>query len=192
VVNPSANQLQRDCKGIVEGITACRKSGGKVILLSLGGAPGAYKLTGAADGTAFADQLWGMFGPRTDDWVRKGLPRPFDPAVGEPNQVDGFDLDIEAAATDNSAGYVALVQRLKANYKSAAKARTYYLTGSPQCVVPDPNMSAMIKATAFDMLFVQYYNTPACSAAKWVKYNSVATYKVGESFYKAGFTLEDW
>ena len=42
--------------------------------------------------------------------------------------------------------------------------RRYYITGAPQCVVPDASMGDMIFNAPFDYLFVQFYNTPTCSA----------------------------
>lgn len=80
-------------------IPVCQKSYGKKIVLSLGGGTNDYQLTGIADGVAFADFLWGAFGPRTAVWVNAGKPRPFDGPNGEEVQVDGFDMDIEYPAT---------------------------------------------------------------------------------------------
>lgn len=66
---------------------------------------------------------------------------------------------------DNSEGYIALARRLRELFRFTSK--PYLLTGSPQCVVPDANMGAMIAAVKFDLLFIQFYNTFACSAASW-------------------------
>ena len=67
----------------------------KKIVLSLGGGGGGYQLTGATDGEAFADFLWGAFGPQTQDWLDQSLPRPFDGPNNSSVEVDGFDFDIE-------------------------------------------------------------------------------------------------
>jgi chitinase len=90
--------------------------------------------------------------------------------------------------TDSSAGYSALVTRLRALYATASK--TYYLTGAPQCIVPDANMAKMISAAKFDMLFLQFYNTQQCSAASWVSANP--QYTPGGSFSSGGFTFDAW
>ena len=66
---------------------------------------------------------------------------------------------------DNSVGYIALISRLRSHFQSSSK--KYLITGAPQCLVPDANMGAMISAVPFDVLWVQYYNTPACSARAW-------------------------
>ena len=73
------------------------QSKGKKILLSLGGGPDTYHLSGKVDGEAFADFLWGAYGPNTTAWTG---PRPFDPLPGTPGEgiatiVDGYDFDIE-------------------------------------------------------------------------------------------------
>jgi chitinase len=79
----------------VADIPICQSEYGKKIVLSLGGGAGGYQLTGAANGEAFADFLWGAFGPQTQDWLDKGLPRPFDGPKNASVEVDGFDFDIE-------------------------------------------------------------------------------------------------
>src|SRR5262245_29605876 len=48
------------CPDIADGIRACHAHGKKV-LLSLGGAAGAYGFTSDDDARAFADTVWGMF-----------------------------------------------------------------------------------------------------------------------------------
>jgi chitinase len=79
----------------VADIPVCQKIYGKKIILSLGGGAGGYQLTGAANGEAFAHFIWGAFGPQTQDWLDKGLPRPFDGPHNSSVEVDGFDFDIE-------------------------------------------------------------------------------------------------
>lgn len=34
-------------------------------------------------------------------------------------------------------------------------------------IVPDANMSPMIAQAKFDILYIQFYNTPQCSAKSW-------------------------
>ena len=94
--NDSAlNQLQSECPQLVADIPICQSVYGKKIVLSLGGGRGGYQLTGATDGEAFADFLWGAFGPQTQDWLDQSLPRPFDGPNNSSVEVDGFDFDIE-------------------------------------------------------------------------------------------------
>ena len=140
-------------------------------------------------------------------WVAKGLPRPFD-VNGVATEVDGFTLDIEHAPTgefcliqfacrgchrltpgpDSSQGYKALANRLRGLYNTATK--RYYLTAAPQCVVPDASLSATIRSVKFDALYIQFYNTPSCSAANWVAGNP--SYTTGSRANTAGFTYDAW
>ena len=93
VNNPALNDLKNDCPTLVGAISYCQ-SLGKKILLSLGGAPGStdYALTSTSDAEYLADFLWGAFGPlqSPNNW-----PRPFDNTTKGPQEVDGFDFDIE-------------------------------------------------------------------------------------------------
>ncbi|WQF87561.1 Putative chitin-binding, type 1, glycoside hydrolase family 18, catalytic domain-containing protein [Colletotrichum destructivum] len=184
VNDPSRNQLQSHCPSLNAQIPVCQQQYGKKILLSLGGGVTAYQLTGQNEGELLATYLWKMFGPRDPSWTG---PRPFD-NNGQAVEVDGFDMDIEHPSTDNSVGYIALVTLLRTFYASASK--QYYLTGAPQCVVPDASMAAMISAAKFDMIFVQFYNTPSCSAATWTSSNP--SYVPGQAFQAAGFTYDAW
>lgn len=62
-----------------------------------------------------------------------------------------------------------MVQRLRSNFVGANKPKI--ITGAPQCIVPDANMGGMITNTQFDIIWVQYYNTPQCSARNWANAN---------------------
>lgn len=94
-------------------------------------------------------------------------PRPFGDAV-----VDGFDLDIESAVgngvttADLSAGYSSLISDLRVYFR-LDPSKTYYISGAPQCVVPDAHLADAIETASFDFLFVQFYNTPTCSARSY-------------------------
>jgi chitinase len=93
--NPSLNQLQSECPQVGADIPICQSTYGKKIILSLGGGTDGYQLSGAANGVAFADFLWGAFGPQTQSWLNQGMPRPFDEPNNAVVEVDGFDFDIE-------------------------------------------------------------------------------------------------
>ncbi|KAI1384214.1 carbohydrate-binding module family 18 protein [Hypoxylon trugodes] len=187
-VNNASNNHLYVCPNIQHDLNTCRATSNKKFILSLGGETSQYQLNGATDGTNFANTLWGLFGPRTTAWVNANKPRPFD-YNGVGFTVDGFDLDVEHPPTDNWAGYNALVSQLRTNFGSGAGSQ-YFLTASPQCVVPDANLNGVLQRGTFDMLFIQYYNTPQCSAATWV--NSNTGYKPGATFNTAGFTFDTW
>ncbi|KAI1420374.1 glycoside hydrolase superfamily [Xylaria sp. FL1777] len=191
VKDPSKDQLLI-CPNLQQDLYTCRQTSNKKIFLSLGGATSTYNVNGATNGTSFANQLWGMFGPRVDSWTSLGKPRPFDytnTTSGNLISVDGYDLDIEHPSLDSSAGYIALVKRLRTLFATVDN-KPYYLTASPQCVVPDPNLTATLQAVKFDMLFVQFYNTKQCSARGWITGNP--NYVPGGAINTSGFTFESW
>jgi chitinase len=120
-------------------------------LLSLGGgsAAGAY-VASDTSAIAFADFLWGAFGPQTDDWVNAGKPRPFGDAV-----VDGFDFDIESLAADIptaiDAGYAVMANEFRRLF-GLCTYQTFYLSAAPQCIVPDGHLADAISKAVFDFL----------------------------------------
>lgn len=187
VNDPSKNALHK-CPNIQRDLAYCRKvSPDKKFLLSLGGGTNDYQLAGASNGVKFAQQLFYIFGPRQQNLVNSGIPRPFDyNNVGF--SVDGFDMDIEHLSTDNATGYKALVKELKRLFGTVNQ--KMYLSASPACYVPDPNNQDMLSTVAFDLLFIQFYGSYECSAARWAKENPA--YKVGGPFAYAGFTFDKW
>lgn len=118
------------------------------------------------------------------------VPRPFDYNNME-FSVDGFDLDIEHPSTDNSAGYKALATKLRSLYTTTA-GKKFYLTASPHCPVPDANMKDVLGAAAFDMVFVQFYNTASCAARRWADANPSYVLGQGQSQSANGFTYDAW
>ncbi|KAI9668498.1 MAG: hypothetical protein M1829_005376 [Trizodia sp. TS-e1964] len=149
------SQLLSHCPYFVTDIPLCQSKGKKILLSIGGGWPQDYKLDNDQSGINFANFLWGAFGPADPKWTG---PRPFGNAV-----VDGFDFDIEY---NGPVGYVAMINRLRTLYATANK--TFYITGAPQCIVPDENMGDIIKHTGFDFLFIQFYNTDGCSARDYI------------------------
>ncbi|KAL3419827.1 chitin recognition protein [Phlyctema vagabunda] len=184
----SKDQLQSSCPQMVADIPVCQATYGKKIILSLGGGTNTYQLTSSANGVAFADFLWGAFGPRTAAWVSSGKPRPFDGSNGKSVEVDGFDFDIELPPTDSAAGYIAMINRLRSRFSASSK--QYLITGAPQCIVPDANMGAMITKAKFDIIWVQFYNTAQCSASSWAKANP--NYATTKKELASGFNYDAW
>ncbi|KAF2192329.1 carbohydrate-binding module family 18 protein [Zopfia rhizophila CBS 207.26] len=121
----------------------------------------------------FAEFLWGAFGPQTQEWVDAGKPRPFGDA-----SVDGFDLDIESWMETppfegyESKNYGALVSCLK-NTLYPTGPGAYYISGAPQCVIPDARLADAISTSSFDFIFMQFYNTLQCSSR--AGYNGLKT-----------------
>ncbi|KAL8790293.1 MAG: hypothetical protein Q9213_000645 [Squamulea squamosa] len=156
----SDSPLLSNCPLIGPDIKTCQAMG-KKILLSLGGAiPTNQSIKNDESAVAFAKFVWNAFGP--EDATYHG-PRPFGNAV-----VDGFDFDIESAVSDNDAasqyrGYGTMIDTLRVLYATDTK-NEYYISGAPQCVIPDAHLAHPIETSWFDFLFIQFYNTPQCSA----------------------------
>ncbi|KAF3900168.1 Endochitinase [Trichophyton interdigitale] len=165
-------ELLSSCHKIIEDIPFC-KAAGKTIMLSLGGqavdGSKTYSVKTRQSAVRFADFLWSAFGPVSPEWDG---PRPF----GD-NVIDGFDFDIEV---NGGANYEHMVERLRSNF-ATDPSRRYYLSAAPQCVLLDRNLGGVISSSAFDFIFVQFYNTPSCSAFNWAQNPS-----------KSGFTFDSW
>lgn len=132
------------CSTIASDIKKCQ-SLGKTVLLSMGGASGAYGFSDDAAAKDFAKTLWNTFGAGSDDSVE----RPFDDAI-----VDGFDFDIE---NNNPTGYAALATELR-NYFKEDTSKTYYLSAAPQCPYPDASVGDLMSNADLDFAFIQFYN----------------------------------
>lgn len=137
--------LLNSCPLIGEDIKYCQTQGKKV-LLSLGGASPDVFIASDESAEKFADFLWGAFGPEQLSWEG---PRPFGDA-----SVDGFDFDIESEADKISGpvdfGYATMVDRFRHLYEGEEK--TYYISASPQCIIPDARLSDAISKAIFDFL----------------------------------------
>jgi len=170
--NGKNTDLLKTCSFIGPDITACQQQYGKKILLSLGGGyPTDYYIANNKSAVNFANFLWGAFGPQTKAWVSANKPRPFGTAV-----VDGFDFDIESqvspapehngvAVNDyQTRGYAKMIQTFKQVLFNKDTSKKYFISGAPQCIVPDAHFAGLVSSVWFDFLFVQFYNTPYCSA----------------------------
>lgn len=186
-VNGEKTLLQSSCTQIASDIIECQKTYGKKVFLSFGGAyPKNYYIASDSSANSFADFVWGAFGPSTSAWTSANKPRPFGDAV-----VDGFDFDIESDmasppkdASGNtindyqSRGYATMINRLRNTQFPKDSSKSYYISGAPQCPLPDVHLSGPIANAWFDMLFVQFYNNPSCSG------RAAINYAAGDSFLK--------
>ncbi|ORX70227.1 glycoside hydrolase, partial [Linderina pennispora] len=130
------------CPSMAADIKYCQ-SQGKAVVLSMGGASGAYGFSSDSEAAAFADTVWNKFFKGTDSQ------RPFDDAV-----LDGIDLDIEGGSTY---GYAAFINQLRSHYASDPS-KEYYIAAAPQCPFPDAWIGSALNSAWFDMVFVQFYN----------------------------------
>ncbi|KAG0650435.1 Chitinase 2 [Hyphodiscus hymeniophilus] len=135
----------QNCDNVASSIATCQAAGVKIIL-SLGGASGAYSLQSASQAAAIGQYVWESYADSGNTTVQ----RPF----GN-NFVNGFDFDIEVNLGNQY--YPAMISQIRSNFASDSS-HTYYITGAPQCPIPEPNMGEIISAATFDYLFVQFYN----------------------------------
>ena len=178
---------QGSCGTLATDINTC-KSNGKKVLISVGGAGANYDLSGTADADGVAWSLW-------NEWAAPGAVSSLAPRPIGNSFVDGWDFDIESNP-NNSGQYLGeLVTKLR-SYFSSDPSHTYYISGAPQCPLPETNMGAAIKSAKFDYLFIQFYNNDYCSAYQlfqndggsfnydsWVSYIANTPSEICEAFY---------
>jgi chitinase len=82
------NGESSQCENLAAAIKKCQKNGVKIVL-SLGGAVGAYSLSSQKESEAIGQYLWDAYGNTKSDCVH----RPFGTAF-----VNGWDFDIEASS----------------------------------------------------------------------------------------------
>lgn len=70
--------------------------------------------------------------------------------------VNGFDFDIELN-NGYSQYYPAMISKLRDLFAEDPD-NTYYITGAPQCPIPEPNMGVIIENATFDYLWPQFYS----------------------------------
>ncbi|OAQ36657.1 glycoside hydrolase family 18 protein, partial [Linnemannia elongata AG-77] len=130
------------CPRTGEGVKMCQ-SKGKAVILSLGGAAGAYGFSDDAEAKDFAHTIWNLFLGGSSGT------RPLDDAI-----LDGVDLDIEGGS---AVGYPAFIAELRSLFAADSR-KQYYITAAPQCPFPDAYLGATLQSAWVDMVFVQYYN----------------------------------
>ncbi|KAM0453952.1 hypothetical protein ACHAPV_007592 [Trichoderma viride] len=156
--NNVPSNLLSHCTTLQNDIPYCRSKGVKVIL-SIGGVYNSltsnYYVKDNSTGTEFATFLYNAFGPYNSSWTG---PRPFDASPDVHTAVDGFDFDIEINFPN--APYIEMVNTFRSLDSSLI------MTAAPQCPT-DPQyfyLKDLITQAAFDKLFIQFYNNPACDA----------------------------
>ncbi|KAH8750156.1 glycoside hydrolase superfamily [Diaporthe sp. PMI_573] len=159
-VDGHTSELLTTCPSLTPGIAVCQGLGKKV-LLSIGGVYSAYSnytVSTPMNGVAFAEFVWGAFGPYAEDWA--GKPRPFDNG-DQHNAVDGFDFDLESSSAGDE-GYAAMINTLRGLI--AVSGRDDIITAAPQCPLDEwQTMTYLLENVQFDRLWIQFYNNPQCS-----------------------------
>ncbi|KFG77460.1 Subgroup B chitinase B5 [Metarhizium anisopliae] len=154
----------QQCEALAAAIETCKSNGVKVII-SLGGSRGAYSLSSQDEAEAIGQNLWDAYG-NTKNTGR--VPRPFGKTF-----VDGWDFDIESNSGNEYYGF--LIAKLRSNFASDSENR-YFITGAPQCPVPEPNMGQIISKAKFDYLWIQFYNNPSCSVDGTINFEDWKTF----------------
>ncbi|KND91981.1 Endochitinase 2 [Tolypocladium ophioglossoides CBS 100239] len=149
----------QQCDSLAKAIDTCKSKGIKVIL-SLGGAAGSYSLQSQQQAETIGQNLWNAYGK---PGAGSSVPRPFGQTF-----VNGWDFDIES--NNGNQYYQYMIAKLRSNFASDS-ANAYYITGAPQCPIPEPNMNQIITTSQFDYLFVQFYNNPGCSVDGTINYD---------------------
>lgn len=149
----------QDCSSLAADIRTCQ-SAGKKVFISIGGGGASGSVTSQADAEGVAFTLWNSYASPS---VTSGAPRPFGDVF-----VNGWDLDIESNPNGQNTNYKYLVNKLRSFFPSDSS-NTYYISGAPQCPLPEVNMGDAIDNSKFDYLFIQFYNNDYCSAYQFVR-----------------------
>ncbi|KAH8812531.1 putative chitinase [Xylogone sp. PMI_703] len=135
----------QNCDALTQAIAKCQAAGVKIIL-SLGGASGSYSLQSQSQAEAIGQYVWDAYANSGNTTVQRPFGNTF---------VNGFDFDIEV--NSGSQYYPYMISQIRSNFASDP-GHTYYITGAPQCPIPEPNMGVIISNAQFDYLWVQFYN----------------------------------
>lgn len=131
------------CEKLSQDIDTCH-SLGKKVFLSIGGGGADFSLPSAGDAEGVAYSLW-------NSWARpeatSNSPRP----IGD-SYVDGWDIDIEGNPNGESQAHLGdLVNGIR-SYFSQDPDNTYYISGAPQCPIPEESMGNSIMSAQYDYL----------------------------------------
>ena len=123
----------QECDALASAIATCQAAGVKIIL-SLGGASGAYSLQSKAEAEQIGQYLWDSYANSGNTTVQ----RPFGSTF-----VNGFDFDIEVNL-GSSQYYQYMISTLRSNFAKDSSNK-YYITGAPQVrcrsLEEDPNLN---------------------------------------------------
>ncbi len=137
----------QNCSSLISQVQSCQNNG-KTIMLSVGGGAGYYILKSDDYAKKVAEHLWNMFLNGT------GETRPF----GEGVVLDGVDFDIEAGTKESNPYWVTLINELRTLTK-ADTSKYYYMSGAPQCVLPDAWSVAFIRSSKLQFQMCYFYSS---------------------------------
>ncbi|KAG9244404.1 putative chitinase [Calycina marina] len=137
----------RNRASVASSISMCQANGIKVVFLSVEHL--AHTLTLNAEAQSIANYRWESY----ENSGSTSVQRPFGTAF-----VNGFDFDVGVASGQTY--YPAMITQLR-TFFAEDPANQYYITGAPQCPLPEPNIGVIVQSAQFDYLFVQLYNNNA-------------------------------
>lgn len=73
-------------------------------------------------------------------------------------------MDPAPQANYQTSGYAAMITQFKNVLFPQDTTKPYYISGAPQCPIPDSHLSDVLASAWFDYFWIQFYNTPQCSA----------------------------
>lgn len=125
------------CSAVAQDISTCQAAGIK-IFVGFSSYGHHWAINGSSGATDIATELWRAYGGD----VTEPKSRPFGLV-----KVDGFDFDVENNPDNQSKAHLGeLVNDLR-NYFVEDEWQSYYVSGAPQCGIPDPNMVRELKQT---------------------------------------------
>ncbi|WPG98469.1 putative chitinase 3 precursor [Acrodontium crateriforme] len=137
------------CEGLAKDIDTC-KANGKKVFISIGGGGASWTFNSDSDAKSVAASLWNGF---ANPAHTSKSPRPFGNTF-----VNGWDMDIEDNHDNESTEYLGeMINALRAYFPSDTS-NTYYISGAPQCPMPEENMGTSMMQAKYDYLFIQFYN----------------------------------
>lgn len=142
-----------------------------------------WGITNKEVASRLASSLWSSYGA---DPSAGEAPRPFGSV-----KVDGWDFDVEKNPQDETELYLGdLVNNLR-SYFQTDTSKTYFISGAPQCGIPDKNMGCALMEAKFDYVWVQFYNN-FCAAADLVKNPENNPNRKASKKHPGNYNLDKW
>ncbi|KAH7386321.1 putative chitinase 3 precursor [Cadophora sp. MPI-SDFR-AT-0126] len=165
-----------NCDGVASDIDTCH-SKGKRTFAAIGGADTDWQLTSKGNASGVAYSLWNSYARPEHT---SNSPRPFGNSY-----LDGWDIDIGSNQNNEAQDYLGTLVNSLRGYFPSDSSNTYYISGAPQCPLPEGNMGHSMMEAQYDYLWIQFYNN-YCGAADLVKNSSQNPDGAGS------FNFADW
>lgn len=124
-----------NCESLASDIDSCKSKGIKIFISAAGGGSN-WNLVSDGDAKGVAYSLWNSYASPA---ATSNSPRPFGNTF-----VDGFDFDVEDNHNNEASQYLGTLVNALRDYFSSDSSNTYFISGAPQCPIPEPNMGDSI------------------------------------------------